>query len=89
MNILQWARQVQAIHLSSDTVGDRANGPAGELWRHVRRSVRDLESCSMAGQADQWQAPVPDDELRLRQAIPLDRAPERTVPVASDTVTAL
>ena len=29
------ARQVQTMHLSSDTVGDRGHSPAGELWRHV------------------------------------------------------
>ena len=36
------ARQVQAMHLSSDIVGDRAHGPAGELWRHIRRATQRL-----------------------------------------------
>jgi len=83
------ARQVQTMHLSSDTVGDRAHGPAGELWRHVRRAARDLESFGMAVQAAQWQAPVPDDDMRLLKAIPLNSAPERTIPGASDAVPAL
>jgi len=82
-------RQVQAIHLSCDTVGDRANSPAGELWRHVRRAARDLESFSMAVQAAQWRAPVPEDDVRLLKTIPLNSAPERKVPAASDAVPAL
>jgi hypothetical protein len=83
------ARQVQAMHLSSDIVGDRAQGPAGELWRHVRRAVRDLESFSLAVQAALWQAPVPDTDMRLLKAIPLNSAPEREIPAASDPVPAL
>jgi hypothetical protein len=83
------ARQVQAMHLSSDIVGDRALGPAGELWRHVRRAVRDLESFSMAVHAARWQAPMPDADIRLLKAIPLNSAPERTIPAASDAVPAL
>jgi hypothetical protein len=83
------ARQVQTMHLSSDIVGDRALGPAGELWRHVRRAARDLESFGMAVQAARWQAPVPDDDVRLLKAIPLNSAPERKVPAASDAVPAL
>ena len=83
------ARQVQTMHLSSDIVGDRAHGPAGELWRHVRRAARDLESFSMAVQAAQWQAPVPDADVRLLKAIPLNSAPERKIPAASDAVPAL
>jgi hypothetical protein len=83
------ARQVQAMHLSSDIVGDRAQGPAGELWRHVRRAVRDLESFSLAVQAARWQAPVPDSDMRLLKAIPLNCAPEREIPAASDPVPAL
>ena len=83
------ARQVQTMHLSSDIVGDRALGPAGELWRHVRRAARDLESFSLAVQAAQWQAPVPDDDMRLLKAIPLNSAPERKIPAASDAVPAL
>jgi hypothetical protein len=79
------ARQVHAMHLSSDTVGDRANSPAGELWRHVRHAARDLESFSMAVQAAQWQAPVPEDDVRLLKA----HAPERKVPATSDPVPAL
>src|SRR2546421_6694736 len=83
------ARQVQTMHLSSDIVGDRALGPAGELWRHVRRAARDLESFGMAVQAARWQAPVPDDDVRLLRAIPLNSAPERKAPAASDAVPAL
>ena len=83
------ARQVQTMHLSSDIVGDRALSPAGELWRHVRRAARDLESFGMAVQAAQWQAPVPDDDVRLLKAIPLNSAPERKIPAASDAVPAL
>jgi hypothetical protein len=83
------ARQVQAMHLGSDIVGDRAHGPAGELWRHVRRVTRDLESFSLAVQAARWQAPVPDADMRLLKAIPLNSAPERKVPAASDAVPAL
>jgi len=83
------ARQVQTMHLSSDIVGYRALGPAGELWRHVRRAARDLESFGMAVQAARWQAPVPDDDVRLLRAIPLNSAPERKVPAASDAVPAL
>ena len=82
-------RQVQAMHLSSDIVGDRAHGPAGELWRHVRRAARDLESFGMAVQAARWQAPVPDDDVRLLKAIPLNSAPERKIPAANDAVPAL
>jgi hypothetical protein len=83
------ARQVQAMHQCSDTVGDRANSPAGELWRHVRHAARDLESFSMAVQAAQWQAPVPDDDVRLLKAIPLNHPPERKTPAATDPVPAL
>ena len=83
------ARQVQTTHLSSDIVGDRGHSPAGDLWRHVRRAARDLESFSMAVQAAQWQAPVPDDDVRLLKAIPLNSAPERKIPAASDAVPAL
>jgi hypothetical protein len=83
------ARQVQAMHLSSDTVGDRGHSSAGELWRHVRRAARDLESFGMAVQAAQWQAPVPHDDVRLLKAIPLNSAPERKNPAASDAVPAL
>ena len=83
------ARQVQAMHLGSDIVGDRAHGPAGELWRHVRRATRDLESFSLAVQAARWQAPVPDADMRLLKAIPLNSAPQRTIPAASDPVPAL
>ena len=83
------ARQVQTMHLSSDIVGDRALSPAGELWRHVRRAARDLESFGMAVQAARWQAPVPDDDMRLLKAIPLNSAPERKTPAASDAVPAL
>ena len=83
------ARQVQAMHLSSDIVGDRALGPAGELWRHVRRAVRDLESFSLAVQAARWQAPVPDADVGLLKAIPLNSAPEPKIPAASDAVPAL
>ena len=83
------ARHVAALHLSSDTVGDRANSLAGELWRHVRRAARDLESFSLAVQAAQWQAPVPDADRRLLKAIPLNSAPEQWTPAASDPVPAL
>ena len=83
------ARQVQSMHPSSDIVGDRAQGPVGELWRHVRRATRDLESFSLAVQAAQWQAPVPDADVGLLKAIPLNSAPERTIPAASDAVPAL
>jgi hypothetical protein len=83
------ARQVQAMHLSSGIVGDRASSPAGELWRHVRRAARDLELFSMAVQAARWQAPVPEDDVRLLKAIPLNSAPERKIPAASDAVPAL
>ena len=83
------ARQVQAVHLSSGIVGDRANSPAGELWRHVRRAARDLESFSMAVQAAQWQAPVPEDDMCLLMAIPLNSAPERKIPTAGDAVPVL
>jgi hypothetical protein len=83
------ARQVQAVHLSSEIVGDRANNPAGELWRHVKRAARDLESFSMAVQAAQWQAPVPEDDMCLLMAIPLNSAPERKTPAASDAVPVL
>ena len=83
------ARQVAAMHLSSEIVGDRANSPAGEMWRHVRRAARDLESFSMAVQAAQWQAPVPDDDMRLLKGIPLNSAAERKIPAASATVPAL
>jgi hypothetical protein len=83
------ARQVQTMHLSSDTVGDRAHSPAGELWRHIRRAARDVESFSMAVQAAQWQAPVPDDDMHLLKAIPLNSAPEPKIPAASDAVPAL
>jgi hypothetical protein len=47
------ARQVQTMHLSSDTVGARAHRPAGDLSRHVRRAARDLKSFGMAVQAAQ------------------------------------
>ena len=83
------ARQVQATHLSSDIVGDRALGPAGELWRHVRRAARHLESFGMAVQDAQWQAPVLEADIRLLKAIPLNSVPERTAPAASDPVPAL
>ena len=83
------ARQVETIHLSSDIVGDRAHSPAGDLWRHVRRAARDLKSFSMAVQAAQWQAPVPHDDMRLLNAIPLNSAPEHKIPAASDAVPAL
>ena len=83
------ARQVQTMHLSSDIVGDRAHSPAGELWRHVRRAARDLESFSLAVQAARWQAPVPDADVGLLKAIPLNSAPERKIPAASDAVPAL
>jgi len=83
------ARQVEAMHLSSDIVGDRGHGPAGGLWRHVRRAACDLRSFTMAVQAAQWQAPVPDDDVRLLKAIPLNSAPERKIPAASDAVPAL
>ncbi|MGH8922444.1 MAG: hypothetical protein ACRD0H_29590, partial [Actinomycetes bacterium] len=75
--------------LSSDAVGDRGHGPAGALWRHVRRAARDLSSFSMAVQAARWQAPVPDADVRLLRAVPLNSAPERTVPAAGDAVPAL
>jgi hypothetical protein len=78
------ARQIETMHLSSDMVGDRAHSPAGDLWRHVRRAARDLTSFSNAVQAAQWQAPVPDDDVRLLKAIPLNSAPERKIPVASE-----
>jgi hypothetical protein len=83
------ARQVDTMHLSSDTVGDRAHSPAGDLWRHVRRAARDLTSFSNAVRAAQWQAPVPEEDVRLLKAIPLNSAPERTIPAASDPVPAL
>jgi hypothetical protein len=47
------ARQVQTMHLSSDTVGDRALSPTGQLWRHVRRAARDLESFQYGGEGRQ------------------------------------
>jgi hypothetical protein len=83
------AQQVETMHLSSDMVGDRAHSPAGDLWRHVRRAARDLTSFSNAVQAAQWQAPVPDDDIRLLNAIPLNSAPTRTIPAASDPVPVL
>ncbi len=83
------ARQVETMHLSSDIVGDGAHSPAGDLWRHVRRAARDLQSFTMAVQDAQWQAPVPDDDMRLLKAIPLNSAPERKAPAASDAVPAL
>ena len=43
----------------------------------------------MAVQAAQWQAPVPDDDMRLLNAIPLNSAPEHKIPAASDAVPAL
>jgi hypothetical protein len=83
------ARQVEVMHLSGDIVGDRGHSPAGELWRYVRRAARDLESFGTAVQAAQWQAPVPEADVRLLKAIPLNSAPERKVPAASDAVPAL
>ena len=83
------AWQVETMHLSSDIVGDGAHSPAGELWRHVRRAARDLESFSLAVQAARWQAPVPDADVGLLKAIPLNSAPERKIPAASDAVPAL
>jgi hypothetical protein len=83
------ARQVAAMHLSSDIVGDRAHSPAGELWRHVRRAARDLNSFRLAVRAAQRQAPVPDGDVRLLKAIPLNSAPERRIPAVGDAVPAL
>jgi hypothetical protein len=83
------ARQVQVMHLSGGIVGDHGHSPAGELWRHVRRAVRDLESFGMTVPAAQWQAPVPEAGVRLLKAIPLNRAPERRIPAASDAVPGL
>lgn len=83
------ARQVQTMRLSSDTVGGRAHSPAGDLWRHVRRATRELKSFSNAVQAAQWQAPVPEADVRLLMAIPLNSAPERKIPTTSDAVPAL
>ena len=83
------ARQVQTTHLGSDIVGNRARSPAGDLWRHVRRAARDLESFGVAVQAARWQAPVPDDDVRLLKAIPLNSTPERKTPAVSETVPAL
>jgi hypothetical protein len=43
----------------------------------------------MAVKAASWQAPVPDDDMRLLKAIPLNSAPEQKTPAASDAVLAL